>query len=288
MLYERPSKAGYQVFLMRRSLILAGSFLLIPIIVQAQGRGGAGFSGGGHAVATAPHSVSVAHAVPAGAAHFSGGARIAPRSVSGRVGSINSSVRVIRRPNSLRPGVSANRQRSFDSTGAPRRGFDSLRTPGTRLNRGNRGDRGNRFDRDRRRNRNEFAAFFPFFDGGFFLPSSPLDAEDGSGEGQPEETADEGYPEGPPPDARFGLQGQAQPPAASRDERPEPQHPSEEYVFVRRDGTVFFAVAYAWDSGTLRYVTTEGFRRSVGSEALDLDATQKFNEQRGLNFHSPA
>jgi hypothetical protein len=34
-------------------------------------------------------------------------------------------------------------------------------------------------------------------------------------------------------------------------------------------------------------VTQEGFRRSVPRDALDLDATQQFNEQRGLNFRIP-
>jgi hypothetical protein len=58
-------------------------------------------------------------------------------------------------------------------------------------------------------------------------------------------------------------------------------------VFVRRDGTLFFAVAYSWESGNLSYVTQEGFRRSVPRDALDLDATQQFNEQRGLNFRIP-
>jgi predicted Zn-dependent protease len=60
-----------------------------------------------------------------------------------------------------------------------------------------------------------------------------------------------------------------------------------EYVFVRRDGTVFFAVAYAWENGTLRYVTSEGLRRSATRDSLDLNATQQFNEQRGLNFRLP-
>ena len=63
---------------------------------------------------------------------------------------------------------------------------------------------------------------------------------------------------------------------------------TEQFVFVRRDGTVFFAVAYAWENGTLRYVTSEGLRRSLARDALDLDATQQFNEQRGLSFRSPA
>ena len=65
------------------------------------------------------------------------------------------------------------------------------------------------------------------------------------------------------------------------------QRETEQYVFVRRDGTVFFAVAYSWDSGMLRYVTQEGLRRSVAGDALDLGATQQFNEQLGLSFHAP-
>jgi hypothetical protein len=47
-------------------------------------------------------------------------------------------------------------------------------------------------------------------------------------------------------------------------------------------------VAYTWDHGTLRYVTRDGLRRSIASGALDMDATQQFNEQRGLNFKTPA
>jgi hypothetical protein len=59
-------------------------------------------------------------------------------------------------------------------------------------------------------------------------------------------------------------------------------------VFVRRDGTLFFATAYAWENGTLRYITPEGLRRTVTRDKLDLDATQQFNDQRGLSFRSPA
>jgi hypothetical protein len=51
---------------------------------------------------------------------------------------------------------------------------------------------------------------------------------------------------------------------------------------------VFFAVAYAWEQGTLRYITSQGLRRTVTQDALDLDATRQFNEQRGLNFRLPA
>jgi hypothetical protein len=69
---------------------------------------------------------------------------------------------------------------------------------------------------------------------------------------------------------------------------PAPVPDVEQYVFVRRDGSLVFAVAYAWENGTLRYVTPDGLRRSIQRDALDLNATQQFNEQRGLNFRAPA
>jgi len=69
---------------------------------------------------------------------------------------------------------------------------------------------------------------------------------------------------------------------------PAPPRDVEQYVLVRRDGGLVFAVAYTWDNATLRYITPDGFRRSIGRDALDLSATQQFNEQRGLNFRAPA
>lgn len=61
-----------------------------------------------------------------------------------------------------------------------------------------------------------------------------------------------------------------------------------EYVFVRRDGTVFFAVAFTFDSSDLRYITQDGFRKTVPLASLDLAATQQFNEQRGLSPRLPS
>jgi hypothetical protein len=79
----------------------------------------------------------------------------------------------------------------------------------------------------------------------------------------------------------------AAPARAAEPASPAPQE-AEQFVFVRRDGTVFFAVAYVWENGALRYITSEGLRRTVSQDALDLAATQQFNEQRGLNFRLPA
>jgi hypothetical protein len=61
-----------------------------------------------------------------------------------------------------------------------------------------------------------------------------------------------------------------------------------EFAFVRRDGTIFFAVAYSWAGGNLQYITKDGLRRTALRETLDLNATQQFNEQRGVDFRLPA
>ena len=126
--------------------------------------------------------------------------------------------------------------------------------------------------------------FFPFFDGGFYIPSAPAVAEQvANAEPQQAEDAEADVADRP---RRTRLYASAQrqdnePPSAGPGE-------SQEFVFVRRDGTVFFAVAYSWESGMLRYITSEGLRRSVTRDSLDLAATQQFNEQRGVIFRLPA
>lgn len=75
---------------------------------------------------------------------------------------------------------------------------------------------------------------------------------------------------------------------SAREAVPAPQKDCAQYVFVQRDGSLLFAVAYSWEKGLLRYITPEGLKRSVARDKLDLDATQQFNEQRGLVFRFPA
>jgi hypothetical protein len=67
---------------------------------------------------------------------------------------------------------------------------------------------------------------------------------------------------------------------------PEPEAP--QYVFVRRDGGLLFAIGYSWDRDTLRYITGDGTKKAVSRDSLDLDATKKFNQQLGLIFSIPA
>jgi hypothetical protein len=66
-----------------------------------------------------------------------------------------------------------------------------------------------------------------------------------------------------------------------------PTQPVEEYVFVKRDGTRIFAVAYSLAKDKLQYITKEGLRRTLPLDALDYDATMKSNEERGNTVTLP-
>jgi hypothetical protein len=134
-----------------------------------------------------------------------------------------------------------------------------------------------------RHSRSDGAVLFPFFDGGYFVPTGPGALDDVAGNGQTEddgaEQAEADFADRPVRIHSADRPPEYGPPAA------QPDVP--EYVFVRRDGTLFFAVAYSWDRDSLRYISTGGVRRSVSRDTLDLNATQQFNEQRGMTFRSP-
>jgi hypothetical protein len=127
-----------------------------------------------------------------------------------------------------------------------------------------------------------FGAFFPFFDGGFFLPQTVVE--------QPiEDTqAAENVVEDNPEPARRERYYRDSEPVPTIQNNPVPPPENSQYVFVRRDGSVIFAVAYSFEGSSLRYVTSEGQRRSLSLDSLDLDATRQFFEQRGLSFRLPA
>jgi hypothetical protein len=141
-------------------------------------------------------------------------------------------------------------------------------------------------DHDRDRHRGFNAGFFPLFNGGGYY--FPMDYDDEDVPPADAQQVDNGQPEPVPYAAAPPGDYEPRPnrPQAAHAAAPEPA--PEPYVFVRRDGTLFFATAYAWENGTLRYITSEGLRRTVASDKLDLDATQQFNEQRGLTFRAPA
>lgn len=137
-----------------------------------------------------------------------------------------------------------------------------------------------------------FRQTVPFGFGGFLLstpeivvenPQAVEEAQENTGQVDPDMQAQieaaqlQAYRAG----QRSAAQQALPPPPAAAEPAPDPAS----YVFVMRDGGVVFAVAYSWDNGTLRYVTPEGQRKSIAAESLDMNATQSFNESRGLNFH---
>ncbi len=256
---------------MVRQIILAGLVILLPAGAQAQRHGA--ISPAFHAAAVGPRVVLQAPHV--GTAQVLSGPRTLTRVGVARPRTATSVLRSPRRQFSTR--------RRFDNddfrirpecNSAPGLGFDAAHLAaicGTTTF----GSRTSGFG---------FPLFFPFFDGGFSIPSSPAAVAEGSTADaqQPEETDAEPLERG-----RRSRVVRQVPPAAAETASSAPAE-NEEFVFVRRDGTVFFAVAYAWEKGTLRYITSQGLRRTVTQDALDLNATQQFNEQRGLNFRSPA
>lgn len=67
-----------------------------------------------------------------------------------------------------------------------------------------------------------------------------------------------------------------------------PTDPVYEYVFVKRDGTKIFAVAYSLKKDSLQYMTKEGLLRTLSLDSLDFDATRKSNEERGNTITLPS
>jgi len=253
---------------MVRPILLASFAAILPMSMQAQGR--AMMPASSHSVAAAPSMV--AHAAQPAAARAVVMSRI-PRGTAATHPrpSATSTVRVTRRAGGTHRSVGSTAFPS-DFVPVPGLGFDMVHLAATR-------------GAGAGRHRRQQPIFFPFIDGGFFLPSPPVVVEEAAAPEAPQEENAESYVAEAPRHARVAQTTPVRPQVEEMGTAP---RPTEEFVFVRRDGTVFFAVAYAWENGTLRYVTSEGLRRSVARETLDLNATQQFNEQRGLNFRLPA
>jgi hypothetical protein len=257
---------------MVRPIVLAGLIVLLPAIAEGQGRRAMPAAAGSHMMAAAP--MPVGHGVPAMIAHPSAGARTVTRSGVLRTGN-RPNARTSRRPTGERRSFNTDdRMRSSQCrSGVPGLGFDEVHLAAVC---GPGGVGTDRFGQGA-------PFFFPFFDGGFYMPSVPVEEEAAPADAQQQEAT-----EADARDVRRRVRDAQQAATPVTEAEPAPIRDSEQYVFVRRDGTVFFAVAYAWENGTLRYVTSEGLRRNIAENALDLNATQQFNEQRGLNFRLPA
>jgi hypothetical protein len=146
---------------------------------------------------------------------------------------------------------------------------------------------------NRRLHGGRFNGGFPFGFGGFLLGSPGIIEETPTGDSgavADEIAGDPTSEDGPDPAAAPRRSRIARAPVQPETELGPvaPPRDVEQYVLVRQDGGLVFAVAYTWENGTLRYITPDGLRRSIGRDALDLNATQQFNEQRGLDFRLPA
>ena len=123
-------------------------------------------------------------------------------------------------------------------------------------------------------------AYFP----GYYAPygGAPIVMESPTGVAAPEpETA------APQPQPIYVVAppgtAPAQAPAAEQTPLPDPG----EFILVQRDGRLLFAVAFTSSDGRVVYVTKEGVRRSIPLSQLDLDSTQRMNEERGTPVQIP-
>ena len=260
---------------MVRQIVLAGLVAFLPSGVQAQARGMIAPAPVSRGVAVAPRVVM--QAPHAGTVQAITGTRVVARSVGTRPRAGATAARITTGPVSTRRHVAFDGRRVRpDCNSAPGLGFDAVHQAAV-CGSTSFGSRG-------------FVTplFFPFFDGGFFLPGSAVTTEEAAAAetAQPETEVSE------PREAHRRMRSsQATPapaPATAAETASSAGQNEDEFAFVRRDGTVFFAVAYSLENGTLRYVTSEGLRHTVKQDALDMGATQQFNEQRGLSFRSPA
>ena len=123
----------------------------------------------------------------------------------------------------------------------------------------------------------------PFFGGAIYVPvpyytdsASQEEAQDDSGNGQSDSN-----------DASYAEDSSVQEASPNSSDADSSSEPVAEFVFVKRDGSTLFAVAYTLLRDKIQYVTSEGLRRSVALDSLDLEATQKSNEERGNTINLP-
>lgn len=262
---------------MRRTILVVLLVSALPSVGQAQQHGGAAMSAmsGAHAfVAAAPRAVAhsapvrtsiaprpIIRSAPAGT-HLSAGPRTTHPTGWNHT--------TTRRTNFSTDPVFPNGGFSSDDNPVPGLGFDYPHFFAVHPNAG------------RHHFRRDSGFVIPFIDGGFYMPVPAY--------------ADQGAPAPQPEDSVAANQPAAEQPAARDSDnnwhsrmRSEPLPPEQtEYVFVRQDGSLIFAVAYSLINDRLQYVTAEGLRRTIPLNTVDFAATQQFNEQRGVSIRLPA
>jgi hypothetical protein len=261
---------------MRRSFLILSVALSLPALGQAQHSGGMAVSGAHLSATPVPVAVArVAGARPAVSARPAGqpGGRVSTRlPVAPRTTHPAGWNTGARHNHNNVPGDSVfpNGNLTVDGYPVPGLGFDYPHFFATHPNAGR-----------HCRHCFDFGSGFvvPFIDGGFYLPTSVYGDQQAAAQPAEAEAAPDQQPAVEEPPARETVPSRMQ---------SQPIPAQQEYVFVKRDGTLIFAVAYSWINDRLQYVTGEGIRRTIPRNTLDLDATQQFNDQRGVPIQLPA
>ena len=96
-------------------------------------------------------------------------------------------------------------------------------------------------------------------------------------------------PQAVPADGQAPDRGRAQEAEARSAPPPvvEPAHEAGEFVIVRQNGGLLFAVAFTQGADRITYVTKEGIRRGLAMADIDVDATVRMNEERGTPLQFP-
>jgi hypothetical protein len=253
---------------MRRLILFVGCMIFLSRSTTAQQHAAMPITS--HPVLVAPPS-RVPSVISAAAAQLSTGVRSAPRPAGIPGHAIDTSTNATNRPIPARH-AGRGQDALADDFPVPGLGFDAVHFAATH-------------QQGSRHRPHGFEFFLPFFGGGSYVSFLPVSEEVAPAEPPPAESPQVEESESATT-VRRGEPFLA--PASPATGAAAPQQQEEEFIFVRRDGTVFFAIAFSWDQETLRFITREGLRQSVTRAALDLDATRQFNEQRGLSFRSPS
>jgi len=124
----------------------------------------------------------------------------------------------------------------------------------------------------------------PFFGGAFYVPVSYVSDSATQEDVQENASTDPSEANDPQESAEEPPSYGSAPPRAHSDSL---NDAFSEFVFVQRDGSTFYAVAYSLLKDKVQYVTRDGVRRTLALDSLDFNATQKFNEERGNTIHLP-
>jgi len=125
----------------------------------------------------------------------------------------------------------------------------------------------------------------PFVDGGVYIPT-PMYAGEAAAAPAAEETEAAEQPAAAQSEEPAFRETNTSSSMRVHEQAPAPERA--QYVFIKRDGTIIFAVGYSLLNDRLQYVTEEGLRRTIPLNTLDIDATQQFNDQRGVSIKLPA